>query len=112
MLLPGEEKVENWQELSAGVNYRKIGTDVEINIYCSRDFTFQNWQFISLGILPEGYRPSKNTWIMLFARNGSTNKEYICRARILTSGEVQAVISTDAAITVNILTGFIKFSII
>lgn len=113
MKLPNEDelKIEEWKN-AENVNYRKVGNDVELNIYCTDTLNFQNWQAVHLGILPKGYRPDKEIMSVFFARNGTTNKEYICRCRILTTGEVMAIISTDTLVQVNVLAGFIKFNVL
>lgn len=111
MELPGEKK-NSWETLGEGITYRKIETEVEININSSKQLIFVNWQNNLIGILPEEYRPQKDIYFPIFTRNADTAKDYLATCTINVEGKIFISLPSNSEIKINLERGFVKYSIL
>lgn len=112
MTLPEEKRKNSWEDLTEGITYRKIESEVEININSSKQLIFVNWQNNLIGTIPEEYRPQKDIYFPIFTRNADTAKDYLATCTINVEGKIFISLPTNQEIKINLQRGFVKYSIL
>jgi len=84
-----EEKQGTWKTLEANVSYRKVGNIVFINI---SGVTASSGTAVTLGTLPEGYRPVA---IMRFVSWGTTGANSHGVVFVRPNGEIAGILPSD-----------------
>ena len=112
MKLSEEIKKDGWNILVEGFEYRKIESEVEININSSKQLIFVNWQNNLIGTIPEEYRPQKDIYFPIFTRNADTAKDYLATCTINVEGKIFISLPTNQEIKINLERGVVKYSIL
>lgn len=110
---------ESWKTLSFSsidLNYRKVDTDVELSMKYvwgrGGMIDIPAYNTVSVGTLPEGYRPKNVLYFPVFARNSKTSANRYLYAEIKLSGEILLHSGYYEAVSVDEVYGFIKYSVL
>lgn len=110
-----DTKIENYKTLTNGFIYRKVKSDVEINIYYTNNdnpYTMPQYGNTVVGTLPEDYRPKNGILLPIFGRNIGNGTIYETLIEIRTDGQVRLVNGHGPACQVSQIHGFVKYSVL
>ena len=95
--------------MPSGVWYRKVGTDVELNILCAEQKMIISKEWLSLGTLPEEYRSKKG---FVSVCSIETDAELVLATLTLNDTGLVNVRQITGTAQKGLIKGFLKYSIL
>lgn len=102
--------VTEYVTLATGYTYRKVGSDVELNVKLGTATTFNQASLTKIGTLSEGHRPKENIFVPVFAINSSNAGVTTLRLLVQTNGEVTMQNLGGSSVTISYLSTFVRYS--
>lgn len=91
-----------WQALALNLNYRKVEKNIELAVNYNPSAETVNGGWITLGTLPEGYRPAAEVLTFPVLLRNSSNSQYLVGAgQILRNGTIRINQRTGSAVTID-----------